>query len=487
MAQLMSKNLFVGRKRERRLLLDLLEKKVASLVVIKGRRRIGKSRLVEEFAKDKPYYVFSGLPPNEYTTAQSQRDDFANQLSIQTGLPEIRADDWSKLFLLFADKIKTGRAIILFDEISWMGSKDSTFLGKLKNAWDLHFKKNPNLILILCGSVSVWIENNIISSTGFFGRIALKITLGELSLSECNELIQKIGFNRSVTEKFHLLSITGGIPWYIELINPKYSAEENIKRLCFEKDGILVDEFKFIFHDLFGRRGEICKKIVEFLAKGPAEYADIVTALDYHNSGSLSEYLNDLSISGFVRRDFTWGLKSGKDSRLSQFRLSDNYVRFYLKYILPRLNKINKNQFSRFSLSSLMNWDSIAGLQFENMVLNNRKEIHALLGLKDDEILADNPYFQNKTTKQQGCQIDYLIQTRYNTLFVCEIKLLKNQADLSIIQDMKEKIAKLAIPKGYACLPVLIHVNGVSESLVDAGWFYKIIEFSQVLEFSERH
>jgi len=422
------------------------------------------------------------LPPTKQITAQSQRDEFARQLSIQTGLPEVKADDWSKLFLLFANKIKVGRGVVLFDEISWMGSKDPTFLGQLKNAWDLHFKKNPNLILILCGSVSVWIEKNIISSTGFFGRIALKITLEELSLSECNELLQKIGFHRSLIEKFHLLSITGGIPWYIELINPKYSAEENIRQLCFEKDAALVDEFKFIFHDLFGRRRKICKKIVEHLAKGPAEYADIVAALHYHSSGSLSEYLDDLVTSGFIQRDYTWGLKSGKDSRLSQFRLSDNYVRFYLKYIAPRLNKIKKNQFAQFSLSSLSNWDSVAGLQFENMVLNNRKEIHALLGLKDDEILADNPYFQTKTTKQQGCQIDYLIQTRYNTLFVCEIKLLKSVVDGSIIQEMKEKIAKLAIPKGYACLPVLIHVNGVSDSMLDAQYFFKILDFSQLLE-----
>lgn len=481
----MSRNLFVGRKHELRLLSDLFEKKVASLVVIKGRRRIGKSRLVEEFAKGTTYYVISGLPPDERTTAADQRDDFARQLSIQTGLPEIKADDWSKLFLLFADKIKTGKVVVLFDEISWMGSKDPTFLGQLKNAWDLHFKKNPKLILILCGSVSVWIEKNIISSTGFFGRIALKITLGELSLSECNALMQRIGFHRSLLERFQLLSVTGGIPWYIELINPKYSAEENIKRLCFEKDAVLVDEFKFIFHDLFGRRGEICKKIVEYLATRPAEYSDIVTALDYHSSGSLSDYLDDLLVSGFIRRDYTWSLKSGKDSRLSQFRLSDNYVRFYLKYILPRLTKINKNQFSQFTLTSLTNWDSIAGLQFENMVLNNRKKIQALLGLKEEEIFADNPYLQTKTTKQHGCQIDYLIQTRYNTLFVCEIKYSKKEIERSVIQEMKDKIAKLALPRGYACLPVLIHVNGVSESIDEAGYFFRIIDFARFLEDSE--
>jgi hypothetical protein len=81
------------------------------------------------------------LPFTPKTSIQSQLDVFAKQLSEQTGLPRIQADDWSTMFLLLADKIKTGRIIVLFDEISWMGSKDADFLGKLKNAWDMHFKK----------------------------------------------------------------------------------------------------------------------------------------------------------------------------------------------------------------------------------------------------------------------------------------------------------------------------------------------------------
>lgn len=479
----MTKIPFVGRTHEIQLLHDLLRKKTSSMVVIKGRRRIGKSYLVKKFAEDKQYYVFSGLPPTKRTSKQSQRNEFSKQLAYQTGLPEVIADDWSKLFLLLAEKVKTGRVIILFDEISWMGSKDPDFLGKLKNAWDLHFSTNPKLMLILCGSVSSWIEKNIISSTGFFGRVSLKLTLDELSLKECNELLHLIGFNRSSLEKFLLLSITGGIPWYIEQINPAYSGIENIKRLCFEKDGLLVDEFKLIFHDLFGRRGPICKKIVERLAKGPAKYSDIADALNYDSSGSLSEYLEDLLISGFISRDYAWSLTSGKDStRLSKFRLSDNYIRFYLKYIFPRLNRIKKDQFLNLSLESLPNWDGVMGLQFENLVLRNRKRIHQLLALKPEDIVSDNPYFQYQTIKQKGCQIDYLIQTRYNTLFMCEIKFQRKEMNVSVISEVKEKLSKFALPKGFACLPVLIHANGVSEEVVEADYFFNIINFSELLE-----
>lgn len=469
----------MGREYEFSLLKDLLLKKVASLVVIRGRRRIGKSRLIQEFAKNKKFYTFSGLPPTKKTTAQAQRDEFSRQLNAQTGLPEVKVDDWSKLFLLLSEKVKQDQVILLFDEISWMGSKDPDFLGKLKNAWDLHFKENPKLILILCGSVSSWINKNIISSTGFFGRIPLKLTIDELPLKDCNALLEGVGFNRSSLEKFMILSVTGGVPWYLELVNPAYSAIENIKKLCFEKNGYLVDEFKFIFNDLYGRRGKICQKIVECLAQGAAEYSHIASFLHYPKSGSLSDYLEDLLISGFISRDYTWLLKEGRSSRLSQFRLKDNYLRFYLKYIAPRLDGIKRAEFSE---ALLPNWESILGLQFENLVLNNRQYLHQLLGIKHEEIVADNPFFQRQTLKNQGCQIDYLIQTRHNTLFVCEIKFSKKEIGTEVIREVKEKISTLSLPRRFACLPVLICVNGVSEEVKEVDYFFKVIDFSQFQE-----
>src|SRR5690606_34260719 len=111
-----------------------------------------------------------GIPPTEDVSAQSQRDVFSKQLGQQLGLPGLHATDWADLFTLLANQTREGRVVILFDEISWMGSKDPTFLGKLKNAWDIDLKKNPELVLILCGSVSTWIQENIIKSTAFFGR-----------------------------------------------------------------------------------------------------------------------------------------------------------------------------------------------------------------------------------------------------------------------------------------------------------------------------
>jgi len=478
----MTQTHFIGRYLELETLNRVLRRRSATLIVIKGRRRIGKSRLAEKFAQGKKFYEFTGLSPTDETTAQQQRDEFARQLSEQLSLPGLKGNDWGDLFTLLGKYTQKGQAIILLDEISWLGSKDPTFLGKLKIAWDLYFKKNPKLILILCGSVSSWIEKNILSNTGFFGRIAVKITLEELPLTDCNALLNEIGFKGSTLEKFLLLAITGSIPWYIELIDPGLPAIENIKKLCFEKDGILVDEFKYIFHDLFGRRKEICKKIVEYLAKGPAEYNDISDKLGYHKGGALSEYLKDLLISGFISRDYTWSLKSGKTSNLSQFRLRDNYLRFYLKYIAPNLHKIEKRQFEQMALTSLPGWNSLTGLQLESLVLNNRKLVHQKLGIQPENIVNDNPYFQRKTTRQKGCQIDYLIQTQLKTLYICEIKFSRNEIKPNIIEEVQQKIERLKIPKGFSCVPVLIHFNEVHEDVINSDYFFKIINFGDFLK-----
>jgi len=472
---------FIGREEELEGLKKLLKKDGSSLVVIEGRRRIGKSRLVKEFAKGHTFYEFSGLAPNESTTLQSQLDDFARQISMQTGMPEIKADDWSKLFLLLAEKIKQGRMIVLFDEITWMGSKDPDFLEKFKRAWDMHFKNNPKLIFILCGSMSIWIEKNILSSTGFVGRISYRLSLEELPLSACNQFWKKTGDKISSYEKLKILSVTGGVPRYLEEIKPTLSAEENIKDMCFSRGGPLVNEFKEVFSDLFSKRSATYKKNVQILASGSLEIKKICGQLKIQQTGYISECLDDLIKSGFVTRDYTWHLKSGEISRLSHYRLSDNYLRFYLKYIDKYRLKIENNEFALKSITSLPGWEGVMGLQFENLVLKNRAYIKNSLRVRPDEIVSDNPYFQRKTVQGPGCQIDYLIETKFGTLYVCEIKFTKHEIGLEVIGEMRKKLLSFKYPKGFSCRPVLIHANGIKDEVVESDYFSDIIDFGELL------
>lgn len=472
---------FIGREPEMDRLRGLLNKRSASLIVVRGRRRIGKSRLLAEFGKEMKSFFFSGMPPVLKMNAQLQREEFANQME-RAGLPGVKPDDWGNLFWALSKHTEKGHVLVVFDEISWMGGKDPTFLGKLKTAWDMYFSKNPHLVMALCGSISSWIEENILSSTGFVGRITIDLVLEELPLNVCNAFWHPKEKRITAFEKFKFLSITGGVPRYLEEITPELPAEKNIQNLCFTRGGLLVREFDEIFSDLFSRRSRSYKEIVTILADGPKELPEICIELKKSRGGLRNKYLDDLVKAGFVQRDFTWYLEDGKEGKLSRYRLSDNYLRFYLKYISRNRTKIEKGNFSTSLLANLPGWEGMMGLQFENLVVHNRKTVWKLLGISPEEVVMDGPFFQKPTKRQPGCQIDYMIQTRFQNLYVCEVKFSKNPIGKKVIEEMEEKRMRLKLPRHFSIRPVLIHVNGVEDAVLDEGYFDKTIDFSQLLE-----
>ncbi len=471
---------FVGRDNELQRLEDLSRSGRSCIAVLKGRRRIGKSRLAEEFGRGKEFLPFSGLAPVKGMSAQDQRDAFARQLTTLFRLPPLTFTDWSDAFAYLSRYLTVKPTVILFDEISWMGSKDPTFVSKLKVWWDLVLQNYPSVTLILCGSISTWIDKNIINSTAFFGRISLYLELTELSIRQCKELLHLQGFKGSDLEFFKILSVTGGVPWYLEQIQAHQSADENIKRLCFEKNGLLVHEFDRIFNDLFSSRGEIYKKIIKTLSQGMKNRAALQKKIAYSRSGTLSQYLKALEICGFISKHPDWSLKTGKPGKSILYRLSDNYLRFYIYYIEPNLAKIEQGSFLEVPLSSLPGWEPMLGFQLENLLLKNRSLIYRALGIHPQDIVMDNPYFQKTSGRKKGCQIDYLIQTHSNTLFVCEIKMRRRELGLEVMDAMKTKVSSLSFPKGFGVSPVLLHLGPISDALLDSGHFYRTIDIADL-------
>ncbi|MBS0629728.1 MAG: AAA family ATPase [Verrucomicrobia bacterium] len=478
---------FFGRTKELHDLKELLNKKASSLVVIRGRRRVGKTRLVEEFSKSFPKkFFFAGLAPenpeelrpgiNNPTLAQKQRDAFADRM-YALGIPCSRRDEWSSLFTDVAKYCLKGRLIVFFDEITWLGMGDPSFLGKLKTAWDFEFSKNEQLILVLAGSNSAWIEKNILTSSGFVGRIAWGMELKELPLHVCDQFWGPNESQIAPYEKFKILSVTGGIPRYLEEIQPLLTAEQNIQRLCFDASGLLFNEFNNIFSDIFGKRSERYEFLVKFLVDGPASLEKIAQLSGRDSGGDLSEALEELTESGIISRDFTWHLRDGKASRLSQYRLSDNYLRFYLKFIEPQHRKIKSGH--KIRLPS--NWYAIMGLQFENLVVSSRQELYRLLDIQEEEIVCANPYWHTASARRKACQIDFLIQTKFNVLYVCEVKFYKKPISTDVVSETREKIARLQAPKGFSYRPVLIHVNGVEDAVIDKEYFAHVLDFGQLL------
>ena len=179
---------FFGRERQLDDLKGLWGKRVSSLCTCRGRRRIGKSTLIEQFAKmsNARFIKVEGVRPKDGYTNDDELSAFAVQLSAQTGSERTTPENWLNAFIRLDKEIRDDeKTVVLIDEISWFGYYDAMFPDMVKIVWDNYWKKHDRLIVVLCGSISGWIKENIIDNGAFYGRRSLDMVVGELPLSQC--------------------------------------------------------------------------------------------------------------------------------------------------------------------------------------------------------------------------------------------------------------------------------------------------------------
>lgn len=476
--------MFVGREEQLEQLGALWRKNVASLVTCRGRRRIGKSTLIEEFARRSrvKFLKVEGLPPEEGVDNETQLKAFSDQLSEQMGREIAQPRDWFAAFAILNECISPkAKTVVLIDEISWMGKFDPTFPAQLKYAWDNRFAKKSKLIVVLCGSISSWINEKILKSKGFVGRPSLNLIVPELSISESRAfwLTRKGGAKVATGEIFDVLSITGGVPKYLESIDPSVSANENVRRLCFTRGGLLVDEFDDIFNDALDENLAVRKKILEALINGPMDVGRIAEMCSLEPNGHLSANLESLEAAGFVAKDVGLNPLSGKRSKAATYRICDNYTRFYLKYIEPDKDLIKRGAYGFLSVDQLPGWNTILGLQFEALVYNNLVPVMKLLNLERTLLKSAAPFRQNKTQRSEACQIDLLLQTRH-TLYVIEIKR-REQIGEEVVREVKEKLGKFKVRGGMGVIPVLVYSGNLSRRVLADGYFSRVISADELI------
>ncbi len=475
--------MFVGRAEDLAQLEGLWEKRVASLVTCRGRRRVGKSTLIEEFAKRTAdhFIAIEGLAPRPGMSDAKQRRNFCARLSEQTGIAVGSAASWPLAFSMLNDALpKEGRVVVLLDEISWMGGYDKDFPSYLKAAWDKKLKNRKDLVLVLCGSVSAWIADNILNSTGFVGRNSLDLEIREFPLREALQIIGPSVGRMSSTEKFDILSVVGGVPKYLEEIRPSLTADENIRRMCFLKQGLLFREFDETFSDVFGRHAQKRRAVLEVLADGAMTAAEIAGRLGGEANGHLSRTLGELEYAGFLARETNINAATGKPMRQERFRICDNYTRFYLHFIMPNRVAISNGLFEFASMEQLRGWDSQLGRQFENLVLNHVGDIFRFLGVERSLVLSAAPYVQNGTKRGEGCQIDLLVQTR-RTLYAVEIKR-RREIGAEVMDEMRRKVERLKVAHGISVRTALVYDGRISPLIEAEKGFDILIPASRLLE-----
>ena len=471
--------MFIGREKELESLKLLLDKNTASLVACRGRRRIGKSTLFKEFAKREKlgFISIEGLGPRKGQTNADQLRNFGERLARETKSRIVIPENWNEAFALLSKRIpKRGRQLVLLDEISWMGKHDPDFPGYLKNGWDDELKNHDNLILVICGSVSSWVRRNLLDSATFGGRFSRDIVLKELPLRLCAEFWRNRKRDLSCRELIDVLSVTGGVPRYLEEINPSLSAAENIRLMCFSPDGPLFKDFSAMFGEVFGESAKVKGDILRVIADGAMGLSEIAEALGVERGGSLSESLDELCEAGFVARDGVLNLRTWKKSKLVKYRLCDNYVRFYLKYIEPHLSDIKEGRFEFESLSELPGWNTIMGFQFENLVLNRVMDFKSALHLDGAIFRSAAPY---RSKGKGGAQVDLMIQTD-EVLYIVEVKR-RRQIKASVTDEVKAKLAKLSKPRSISLRKGLIYEGELAQSVRRDGYFDALIDVADMI------
>ena len=467
--------MFVGREDLLERLNGLWMKSVASLVTCRGRRRIGKSTLIAEFAQRSRvrFLKLEGLQPDAKVDNAAQLAAFGRQLSEQTGETCSAFSNWFDAFAALDAAISArAKTVVLLDEISWMGKYDPMFAAELKYAWDNRFSKHPRLVMVLCGSVSAWIDREIIKAKGFVGRPSLNLVVPELPLDACVKFWGGSGV--SMREIVDVLSVTGGVPKYLENVNPRLSADENIRNLCYRPGGLLVDEFADIFNDVVDANLAVKRQMLRSLINGARTGQEIADEVGLSYNGHVIDTLGELEVSGFVAKDCGFNPVTGKMSKICRYRISDNYTRFYLKYIEPKRTMIDRDAYRFASLEELPGWNAMMGLQFECLILNNLALVMRHAGIERTLLDSAAPFLCKGSKRGGGFQVDLLMKAS-RSLYVVEIKR-KSWIGEEIMDEVQAKIGKMSAARRFSVFPILVYEGELSRRVPADGFFKDIFD-----------
>ena len=389
-------------------------------------------------------------------------------------------EDWLSAFARLDREIPDGRrSVVLLDEISWMGHYDKTFPEVLKTAWDDLFKKHPKLVLVLCGSVSMWIKENIIDNGAFAGRRSYDLTVPELPLSDCVKFWGKSARRENANDILDVLSVTGGVPRYLEEVNPALSADENIRRLAYLPKSVLAEDFEDMFRDVITGEPDVRADILRALVGAPKNVSEISKAIGKKKNGHLSSALEELAEAGFIVADQGLNPETDKPANSLRYRLKDNYARFYLRYIEPVARMVGSGAFAFTSLEQLGGWSAVKGLAFENLVVNNFREFLAPLGLERSLVLSAAPFRRDSRSGNGGTQVDLMLQTALGVYFV----EIKRQVEIGreVIEEVAEKVKRVRVPRGKTVKTALVYSGHLAPIVEAQGYFNAVIDMRDIL------
>lgn len=427
----------IGRERETEELMRLFNKKQAQLVALYGRRRVGKTYLVRELFKDRFAFYHTGVSPLELEEAnllEAQLAAFQSSLVEYGGEETARPKSWMEAFerlkALLQQQDKNKRQLVFIDEMPWMDTPRSGFITAFEHFWNGWGAGQDNLMLVVCGSATSWIQDNLINSYGgLYDRVNAEIQLLPFTLHETELLLRSQEVTLSRYDILQLYMAVGGIPMYLSYVKPGLSLAQNIDQLFFNHKAKLKDEFERLFNSIF-RSPEPYKAIIRLLAKRQCGYArDEISQLTGIPTGkALSETLRALEASDFI--ELYQPFENNK--RNKQYRLIDPFCLFYLDQVEGRNRKANFWRDNE-NMAALNPW---RGRAFENACLSHAEQIKSALGVGG--VASDNaPWTLRGMDGEKGMQLDLVINRSDRVVNLCEMKFVTGEFEVKNDYEMK--------------------------------------------------
>lgn len=458
---------FVGREKNLHSLKEFLSRPSAEIAAVYGRRRVGKSTLIEHAISkyvqaDAQVIKLEGL---EGQSSAKQIANFVSQLEEQGYKISKGKLNWPQTLNLLVQKAPNKQIIIFIDELQWMANYRNDFVSNLKLLWDKKLSKIPGLKLILCGSIASFMIKKVIHSKAFFGRIETVLHIRPFELNETMQMLPN--HNKEDVLRYHM--IVGGIPLYLLMLRKEQSLILGLNKLAFLSEGFFFREYERIFISHFGSQ-----KRYELIIKSLSNHPQGLTRLEIAKKikaplgGKFSEQIDNLLSAEFIG-EFK-PIFSKESSKLSKYYLKDPYLKFYFTFVKPNIEKIKNEQVDLFlKIANSPKYYSYLGYAFENMCLSHTKKIAKILGISGIEYNTGVLYDKN-------VQIDLIFDRADGVLSLCEIKYQQQSINTSIIDEIEKKHGLLQ--KRYprrTIQNVLITNSPPTKDLVVKDHFSKII------------
>ncbi|MEM8528123.1 MAG: ATP-binding protein [Bacteroidota bacterium] len=427
----------VGRHQEIAQLERLTKSKKSEFLAVYGRRRVGKTYLIREFFNYRFHFQISGLA-NATTAQQLFNFDAAldKQSNLHFGNP---SENWliafQRLMEYLEQQSNEEKIVIFFDELPWFDTQGSDFLMGLEHFWNSWATNRKNVLLIVCGSAASWMINVLINdSGGLHNRITQKMKLDPFNLLETEALLADKNCPFERYQIIQLYMILGGIPYYLDAVQPHLSVPQNIQALLFDRAGLLKTEFYNLYRSLF-RKYEIYEAVVEALAtkNQGLRRSEIVELSGIRSGGTLTKVLLNLEESGFISSYIAFDSKQ----KNKIYRLSDYYTAFYFRFL-----KSGKHQGQNAWLNLIDHpvqrvWH---GFAFEQICLDHVWQIKKKLGISG---IQSNNVTWRGSTETKSAQIDLLIDRRDQVISLCECKFSLDtfSIDKAYAEQLRSKIA----------------------------------------------